>query len=262
MIMFKNKSVVITGCTSGIGLGIAKMFASKGASICMNGLGSPEIISAEQEELGRLGAPKVIYSSADMTQPDEIKDLIQMAQTEFGSVDILVNNAGVQHVSPIEDFPAEMYERIIKINMSSAFYTTQAVMSLMKQQKWGRIINIASAHGLVASPFKSAYVMAKHGILGLTKTVALEGAEFGVTANAICPGYVLTPLVEGQITDTANARGISEDSVVKDVMLANQPTKKFVSIEEVAEMVAYLASDTANSVTGASLALDGGWTAH
>lgn len=260
--MLTRKTVIVTGSTSGIGLGIAKMFAAQGFNVCINGFGDPSTIKNEITSLEQAYDCTVIYHPADMTQPDHIKDMVNTAYQRFGRVDVFVNNAGIQHVSPIEDFPADKYEAIIKINLSSAFYGIQAVVPIMKQQQWGRIINIASAHGLVASPFKSAYVAAKHGVLGLTKTVGLEVAEFGITCNAVCPGYVLTPLVEGQIASTAKARGISEDAVIRDVMLANQSTKKFVQIEEVAEMVRYLASDLAASVTGASFTIDGGWTAH
>ncbi len=260
--MIKNKSVIITGSTSGIGLGIAQFFSKKGAKICINGFIDNSSIEQILNQLKTLGADAVMYHAADMTQPTEIEDLVNSVNSKFSSVDILINNAGIQYVSPIENFPADMYEKIIQINMSSSFYASKAAIPIMKRNNWGRIINIASAHGVVASPFKSAYVMAKHGILGLTKTLALETAQFGITANAICPGYVLTPLVEGQIKDTARARGISENEVIQNVMLANQPTKKFVKIEEVAEMAGYLASSKANSVTGSSFPLDGGWTAH
>ena len=197
-----------------------------------------------------------------MTQPDQIAHMVKTTYDAFGRIDILVNNAGIQHVSPIEDFSTDKYEAIIKTNLSSVFYTIRSVLPLMKKQNWGRIVNIASAHGLVASPFKSAYVAAKHGVLGLTKAVALEAATFGITCNAICPGYVLTPLVEGQIASTAKARGISEEAVINDIMLANQPTKQFIKTQEVAEMVRYVSSDAAASITGASLSIDGGWTAH
>lgn len=260
--MFSEKVVIVTGSTSGIGLEIARMFASQHSNVCLNGFGDPAVIQDEIVSLEFAYPCRVIYHPADMTQPDQIADLIKTTYEAFGRVDVLVNNAGIQHVSPIEDFPADKYEVIIKINLSSAFYAMREVMPIMKQQKWGRIINIASAHALVASPFKSAYVAAKHGVLGLTKAVALEGAEFGITCNAVCPGYVLTPLVEGQIASTAKARGISEGSVIKDVMLANQPTKQFVKVQEVADMVRYLASESAASVTGSSFAIDGGWTAH
>lgn len=260
--MFNKKVVIVTGSTSGIGLGIAHMFASKGAHVCLNGFGDSNAIHKEIETLKSLSGSTILYHPADMSNPDEISAMVQKVQNTFGRIDILVNNAGIQHVAPIEEFPADKYESIIKINLSSVFYGTRAVTPIMKQQQWGRIINIASAHGLVASPFKSAYVAAKHGVLGLTKAVALETAEYGITCNAICPGYVLTPLVEGQIASTAKARNISKETVVKDVMLSNQPTKKFIQIQEVAELVSYLASDFATSVTGSSFSIDGGWTAH
>lgn len=260
--MFSGKVVIITGSTSGIGLEIARMFASQQANICLNGFGDPSTIQHEINSLESTFPCKIIYHPADMTHPDQIAQMIKTTFDIFGRVDVLVNNAGIQHVAPIEEFPMDKYEAIIKINLSSAFYGIREVMPIMKAQKWGRIINMASAHGLVASPFKSAYVAAKHGVLGLTKAVALEAAEFGVTCNAICPGYVLTPLVEGQIASTAKTRGISEDSVIRDVLLANQPTKKFVKVQEVAEMVRYLSSDAAASVTGSSFSIDGGWTAH
>lgn len=260
--MFSERVVVVTGSTSGIGLAIARIFASHHAHVCLNGFGDPTVIQKEITSLEATHHSKIIYHPADMTQPDQIADLIETTYNTFGRIDILVNNAGIQHVSPIEDFPGDKYEAIIKINLSSAFYSMQKVVPIMKQQKWGRIINIASAHGLVASPFKSAYVAAKHGLLGLTKAVALETAEFGITCNTVCPGYVLTPLVEGQIASTAKARGISEESVIRDVMLANQPTKQFVKVQEVAEMVLFLSSDSASSITGSSFSIDGGWTAH
>lgn len=260
--MFNKKVVIVTGSTSGIGLGIAHMFASKGAHICLNGFGNADLIQEEIQNLKSSSAGTILYHPADMSQPDQISDMIEKVYNTFGRVDILVNNAGIQYVAPIEEFPSEKYEAIIKVNLSSAFYSIRAVTPIMKKQKWGRIINIASAHGLVASPFKSAYVAAKHGLIGLTKSVALETAEHGITCNAICPGYVITPLVEGQIASTAKARNISEEMVVKDVMLANQPTKKFIQIQEVAELASYLASDLAASVTGSSFSIDGGWTAH
>lgn len=260
--MFNKKVVIVTGSTSGIGLGIANMFASKDAHVCLNGFGKLDAIQKEIENLKSFSDSTIIYHPADMSKPNEISNMVQKVYETFGRVDILVNNAGIQYVAPIEEFPPEKYESIIQINLSSAFYAIRAVTPIMKKQKWGRIINIASAHGLVASPFKSAYVAAKHGLIGLTKSVALETAELGITCNAICPGYVLTPLVEGQITSTAKARNISEELVIKDVMLANQPTKKFIQIQEVAELVSYLASDLATSVTGSSFSIDGGWTAH
>lgn len=257
----KGKAAVITGSTSGIGLGIAKAMAAQGADIMLNGFGDKETIEATRKDIEAMGV-KVLYHTADMTKPKEIRDLIAAAHKEFGRIDILVNNAGIQFVSPIEEFPEDKWDAIIAINMNSAFHTTKAVTPIMKAQKSGRIINIASAHGLIASPFKSAYVTAKHGVVGMTKTVGLELAEHGITVNAICPGYVLTPLVENQIGDTAKARGITEDEVINDVLLKAQPTKKFVTIEQVADMALYLCSDAAQNVTGTALSIDGGWTAQ
>ena len=256
----KGKTAIITGSTSGIGLGIAQGLAAAGVNIVMNGFGDPDEIETHRTALEKQGI-KAIYHDADMTRPNEIKDLISTARTELGSVDILVNNAGIQYVAPIEDFPPEKWDAIIAINMSSAFHTIHHALPLMRKQGWGRIINIASAHGLVASPYKSAYVTAKHGILGLTKTVALECAENNITVNAICPGYVKTPLVEGQIADTAKARGISEEEVVNDVLLKAQWTKKFVSVEQLSGLALFLCSDAAENMTGGHISVDGGWTA-
>ncbi|MCA1404828.1 3-hydroxybutyrate dehydrogenase [Ensifer sp. IC3342] len=257
-----TKTAVITGSTSGIGLAIAKAFANTGANIVLNGFGAPDEIRAVTDEVAGLGSGTVIYHPADMTKPDEIADLMATAVARFGGVDILVNNAGVQYVEKVEDFPVEQWDRIIAINLSSSFHTIRAALPGMKAKGWGRIINIASAHGLVASPFKSAYVAAKHGIMGLTKTVALEVAENGITANSICPGYVLTPLVEKQIPDQARTRGITEAQVVNDVMLKGQPTKKFITVEQVASLALYLASDDAAQITGTHISMDGGWTAQ
>ncbi|WP_428409222.1 3-hydroxybutyrate dehydrogenase [Hyphococcus sp.] len=255
-------NAVITGSTSGIGLGIATGFAAEGWNIMLNGFGDPGEIEGVRAGLEDKYGVKVLYNGADMTKPEEIRNLIAEAETAFGQVDVLVNNAGIQHVSPVEDFPEAKWDAIIAINLTSAFHTTKAVFAGMKKRGFGRVINIASAHGLVASPFKSAYVAAKHGIVGFTKTIALEGAEHGVTCNAICPGYVKTPLVENQIADTAKARGISEESVVKDVMLGEQPTKKFVEVEEIAALAVFLCSESASSITGAAHQIDGGWVAH
>ena len=256
------KSVVVTGSTSGIGLAIATAFAESGANVVINGFGAANEIEATRAKLDGLGKGRVIYHPADMTMPHEISDLIQTAVEQFDGVDILVNNAGIQHVEKIEDFPVEKWDQIIAINLSSSFHTIRAAIPHMKRKGWGRIINVASAHGLVASPFKSAYVAAKHGIMGLTKTLALEVAENGITANAICPGYVLTPLVEKQIPDTAKARGISEAEVKNDVMLKFQATKEFVGVDEVAAIALFLASDAAKSITGTHISVDGGWTAQ
>lgn len=257
----KGKTAVITGSTSGIGLGIAQGFAKAGMNIVMNGFGDKDQIEHYRKAMESLGV-KAIYHVADMTKPDEIEDLIKTANKEFGSVDVLVNNAGIQHVSKIEEFPAAKWDAIIAINLSSAFHTIHHTVPLMKEQGWGRIINMASAHGLVASPFKSAYVAAKHGIVGMTKSIALEVATDNITVNAICPGYVHTPLVDGQIEDTAKARGISKDSVINDVMLRLQATKKFVSIEQLADTALFLCSDAAENITGSALQIDGGWTAQ
>lgn len=255
------RTVVVTGSTSGIGLGIAKAFAAEGANLVINGFGPADEIEANRKTLEAHGG-KAIYHGADMTKPNEISDLIATAEKTFGGVDVLVNNAGIQHVSPVEDFPIDKWDQIIAINLTSSFHTIRAAVPGMKDRKAGRIINVASAHALVASPYKSAYVAAKHGIMGLTKSVALELAEFGITINAICPGYVLTPLVEKQIPDTAKARGISEEQVKTDVMLRLQATKEFVAIEEVAATALFLASDAARQITGTSLSIDGGWTAQ
>ena len=260
--MLTGKTAVVTGSTSGIGLGIAKKLAGLGVNIVLNGLGDPVAIEQTRSELAREHNVGVAYSSADMSRPEEIKEMISLAESEFGGADVLVNNAGIQHVAPIEDFPVDKWNAILAINLSSAFHATRFAVPRMKEQGWGRIVNIASAHALVASPFKSAYVSAKHGIAGFTKTAALEVAEHGVTVNAICPGYVLTPLVEKQIPETAKARGISEEAVVRDVLLAAQPTKRFVEVEEIAALTAFLCSNDARSITGTTVAVDGGWTAH
>ncbi|MCB1651830.1 MAG: 3-hydroxybutyrate dehydrogenase [Alphaproteobacteria bacterium] len=256
----KGKTAVITGSTSGIGLGIATAMAEAGANIVINGFGDKDAIEKERKNLESKGI-KCLYHSADMTKPDQIEDLIKTANKEMGSVDVLVNNAGIQYVAPVEEFPPEKWDAIIAINMSASFHTIRHAVPLMKKQGWGRIVQIASAHGLVASPYKSAYVTAKHGILGLTKTIALETAEDNITINAICPGYVKTPLVEGQIADTAKARGITEEEVVNDVLLKAQWTKKFVTIEQVAGLALFLCSPAAENITGTHLSVDGGWTA-
>lgn len=257
----KNKVALITGSTSGIGLGIAHRLAESGAHIVMNGFGDADAIEGHRSDIEAKGV-RCIYHAADMTKPEEIQDMVKTAKDEMGQVDVLVNNAGIQHVAPVDEFPIEKWDAIIAINMSSAFHAIRNVLPHMKQQGWGRVINIASAHGLVASPYKSAYVTAKHGIMGLTKAVALEVAEKNITVNSICPGYVKTPLVEGQIADTAKSRGITEEQVVNDVMLKAQATKKFVTIEQVAEMVVFLCGDAAENMTGTHLSVDGGWTAQ
>lgn len=257
-----RKTALVTGSTSGIGLGIARSLAGTGMNIMLNGLCEPGVAQDLKDGIAREYSVGVEYSPADMTKPGEITDMVQAAIQRFGAVDVLINNAGIQHVEEIESFPPAKWDAIIAINLSSAFHTIRNALPGMKSRQWGRIVNIASAHGLVASPYKSAYVAAKHGILGLTKTVALEAAKFGVTVNAVCPGYVLTPLVEMQIPQTAVSRGITEEEVVRDVLLRAQPTGTFVTIEQVGELVAFLCSEGASSITGAALPIDGGWTAQ
>lgn len=256
----KGKTAVITGSTSGIGLGIAQGLADAGINIVMNGFGDSDDIESNRKDLENRGI-KAVYNGADMTKPDEIIAMVKDTEKDFGSVDIVINNAGIQTVQPVEEFPPEKWDAIIAINMSSGFHTVRAAIPGMKERGWGRVINIASAHGLVASPYKSAYVTAKHGVIGFTKTIALEVAQDGITSNAICPGYVFTPLVEGQIADTAKARGISEEEVVNDVLLKAQWTKKFVTVEQLSGTALFLCSDAAENITGISLPVDGGWTA-
>ncbi len=260
--MLKSRAAIVTGSTSGIGLSIAAAFAAEGADVLLNGFGDAEAIEKERAGLEKKFGVKARYHGADMSKPIEIRAMAAFAASEFGKVDILVNNAGIQHVSPIEEFPEEKWDAIIAINLSSAFHATKAVFGGMKERGFGRIINIASAHALVASPFKSAYVAAKHGVFGFSKTIALEGAEFGVTCNAICPGYVKTPLVEKQIPDTAKARGMTEEEVIKNVILDAQPTKKFVPVEDIAALAVFLAGPNSGSLTGAAYQIDGGWVAH
>jgi 3-hydroxybutyrate dehydrogenase len=258
----KDKVSVVTGSTSGIGLGIARALAAAGSAVVLNGFGAPEEIEATQAMIRADFNVPVAFSGADMTTPEQIADMIQMTLDMFGSVDILVNNAGIQYVAPLQEFPVAKWDAIIAINLSSAFHTTRLALPSMIAKKWGRIINIASAHGLVGSPFKSAYVAAKHGMLGLTKVTALETAEMGVTCNAICPGYVYTPLVEAQIEGQAKAHGIPRERVIRDVLLAQQPNKRFATTEELGSLAIFLATDAAASITGAALPVDGGWTAH
>ena len=260
--MSMGKSAIITGSTSGIGLGIAEALAGAGYNVVINGFGDAGEIEKTRTVLSTTYGVEVLYSGADMRRAEDINRMVDETLSAFGSVDIVVNNAGIQHVAPVDEFPAEKWQAILDINLSAAFHTTHAALPHMKARGWGRIINIASAHGLVASPYKSAYVAAKHGMIGLTKVVALEVAQQGITCNAVCPGYVLTPLVEGQIDDTAKARGISRDAVVRDVMLATQPTKEFVKVEQIGSLAVFLASDAAASITGAALPIDGGWTAQ
>jgi 3-hydroxybutyrate dehydrogenase len=257
-----TRTAVITGSTSGIGLAIARTLAKTGANIVLNGFGAPDEIRTVTDEVASLSSGTVLHHPADMTKPSEIADMMATVADRFGGADILVNNAGVQFVEKIEDFPVDQWDRIIAVNLSSSFHTIRAAIPPMKTKGWGRIINIASAHGLVASPFKSAYVAAKHGIMGLTKTVALEVAENGISVNSICPGYVLTPLVEKQIPDQARTRGITEEQVINEVMLKGQPTKKFITVEQVASLALYLASDDAAQITGTHVSMDGGWTAQ
>lgn len=257
-----GKCALITGSTSGIGRGVAEKYAAAGANLVLNGLGDREDIERLRAKLESDHAVTVRYDAADMTDSAAIEAMIGKACDVFGAIDVLVNNAGIQHVAPIDEFPPQKWEAIIAVNLVAAFHTIRHALAAMKARNWGRIVNIASAHALVASPYKSAYVAAKHGLAGLTKTVALEVAEHGITCNAICPGYVRTPLVEKQIPDTARARGITEEEVVRDVILSAQPTKQFVTIEQVASLAAYLASDDAASINGALLSIDGGWTAQ
>jgi len=253
---------VITGSTSGIGLGIARALAAAGSAIVLNGFGKPEDIAETQARIVSDFGVKARYSPADMSKPAPIADMIAMTLDNFGRIDVLVNNAGIQHVAPLEQFPIEKWEAILAINLSSAFHTMRAALPAMRKQGFGRIINIASAHGLVASPFKAAYVAAKHGIVGLTKVVALETAEANITCNAICPGYVYTPLVEAQIEGQAKAHGIPREQVIRDVLLAQQPNKRFATVEQLGALSVFLASDAAASITGTALPVDGGWTAH
>jgi 3-hydroxybutyrate dehydrogenase len=258
----KGKSAIITGSTSGIGLSIAKHFASAGCNIMMNGFGEISEINKIRKGIEMECNVTALYSNANMMNPDKISIMVSEAKKKFGTVDILVNNAGIQHVAPVDEFPPEKWDAIIAVNLSAAFHTIRAVVPMMREKKWGRIINIASAHSLVASPFKSAYVAAKHGLLGLTKVIALETAQQGITCNAICPGYVRTPLVEGQISDQAKARNITEEEVMRDVLLAAQPTKKFVQLSEICSLASFLAGDSAASITGSAISIDGGWTAQ
>ena len=258
----KDKVSLVTGSTSGIGLGIARALAAAGSAVVLNGFGKPEEIEATQSAIGSDFGVPVAYSTADMSNPQSIAEMVKMTLEKFGSLDILVNNAGIQHVAPLQEFPVAKWDAIIAINLSSAFHTTRLALPSMIAKKWGRIINIASAHGLVGSAFKSAYVAAKHGMLGLTKVTALETAELGITCNAICPGYVYTPLVEAQIDGQAKAHGIPREQVIRDVLLAQQPNKRFATTDELGGTAVFLCSDTAASITGTSIAVDGGWTAH
>ena len=257
-----GRVAIVTGSTSGIGLGIARALAAAGADVVINGFGDPDEIDYTCAELERDTGARVDHDGANLMDPAAAAGLVTRTIDGFGRLDILVNNAGIQFVSPIEDFPPEKWDAILALNLSAAFHTSRAAFAGMKAQGFGRIINVASAHALVASPFKSAYVAAKHGVLGLTKVLALEGAEHGITANAICPGYVWTPLVENQIGATAEARGISREAVIRDVLLAAQPTKRFAETDEIGALAVFLAGPGARSITGTALPVDGGWTAH
>jgi 3-hydroxybutyrate dehydrogenase len=258
----KDRAAVVTGSTSGIGLAVARGFAAEGANIMINGLGDAAAIEKERAGIEKDFGVRCLYSPANMMNGPEVTGMVAAAAKAFGKVDILVNNAGIQFVAPIDEFPDDKFEAIIRINLLAAFYATKAAVPLMKKNGWGRIINTASAHALVASPFKSAYVAAKHGIAGLTKTVALEVAQHKITCNAICPGYVWTPLVEQQIPDTMKARNMTKEQVMNDVILAAQPTKQFVTVEQIAAYALFLCSDAASNITGAMMTMDGGWTAE
>jgi 3-hydroxybutyrate dehydrogenase len=260
--ILRSKSALVTGSTSGIGLAIARALAGEGANVLLNGFGPADEIEGIRRGIETEFGVKAIYSPADMSKPSEIVAMVRQAEEAFGAVDILVNNAGIQHVSPVEDFPPEKWDAIIAINLSSAFHTTRTALPGMKARGWGRVISTASAHSLVASPFKSAYVAAKHGIAGFTKTIALEVATNGITVNCISPGYVWTPLVERQIPDTMKARGLTKEQVINDVLLEAQPTKQFVTVDQVAAAALFLCSDAASQITGANLSMDGGWTAR
>jgi 3-hydroxybutyrate dehydrogenase len=257
----KGKTALITGSTSGIGLAYAGALAGQGAHLVINGFGDPATIEAELKALEAASGARAIHSAHDLTQVGEIEAMMAMAQAAFGGVDILINNAGTQHVAPVEEFPIAKWDLIIALNLTAAFHTTRLAVPGMKAKGWGRIIQTASAHSLVASPFKSAYVTAKHGLAGFTKTIALELATHGITANCISPGYVWTPLVENQIPDTMKARGMTREQVINDVLLAGQPTKQFVTAEQVAQTALFLCSDAASNITGTNISIDGGWTA-
>jgi len=257
-----GRAAIVTGSTSGIGLGIAKALADAGVDVMLNGFGDAGAISRLRDELEVEFGVTVAHSAADMSRPEEIEDMVAAAVGRLGAVDILVNNAGIQHVAPLEAFPPAKWDQILAINLSAAFHTMRAVIPSMAARRWGRIVNVASAHGLVGSPFKSAYVAAKHGLVGLTKVAALELAETGITCNAVCPGYVWTPLVEKQIDDQARAHGIAREQVVRDVLLKNQPNKRFATVEELGALTVFLCSPGAASITGTALPADGGWTAH
>ena len=257
----QNKTAIVTGSTSGIGLGLAEGFAKAGANVVINGFGDADEIEANRARLDGMGAGQVVYDGADMSDPDAIEAFVKSAEDTFGGVDIVVNNAGIQTVEPVETFPKDRWDLIVAINMSSAFHTVRAAMPGMKERGWGRVINIASAHGLTASPFKAAYIAAKHGVVGLTKTTALETAKEPITANAICPGYVLTPIVEKQIPDTMKEYDMTREEVIENVMLTRQPSKEFATVEQMGGTATFLCSDAAAQITGTTISVDGGWTA-
>ncbi len=260
--LLSGKTALVTGSTSGIGLACAKALAAEGANLVINGFGDAAAIEEVRRDLEQVSGARALYSSADLTHPEAIVAMVEQAQAAFGGIDILINNAGIQHVAPVDQFPVEKWDLIIALNLSAAFHTIRLALPHMKRKGWGRIINTASAHSLVASPNKAAYVAAKHGIAGLTKTVALEVAASGITVNCISPGYVWTPLVENQIPDTMKARGLTREQVINDVLLAAQPTKQFVTVDQVAALALHLCRDESASITGANLAMDGGWTAQ
>lgn len=258
----KGKTALITGSTSGIGLGYARALAAEGANVMINGFGDQAEIDVYVSDLIKLSDGSALHSSADMTEPDEIRAMVADCNTKLGAPDILINNAGIQHVAPVDEFPEDKWDAVLAIILSSAFHATKAALPGMKAKGWGRVINTGSMHSLVASPYKAAYNAAKHGLAGLTKTVALEVATQGITVNCICPGYVWTPLVENQIPDTMKARGLTRDQVINDVLLANQPQKQFVQVEQLAALAVFLCRDEAGAMTGANLSVDGGWTAQ
>jgi 3-hydroxybutyrate dehydrogenase len=258
----EGRAAIVTGSTSGIGLGIAKALAEAGAAVMLNGFGDRDDIEMQRQSLADAHDVDVAYSDADMSQASAIQSMAVQAERRFGQVDILINNAGIQHVAPVEAFPPEKWDQILAINLSSAFHLVRATFEGMKARKFGRIVNISSAHGLIASPFKAAYVAAKHGIVGFTKVVALEGAEAGVTSNAICPGYVWTPLVERQIDDQAKTHKIAREAVIRDVLLKEQPNKRFAAVEEIGALTVFLCGEGGSSITGTAIPIDGGWTAH
>jgi 3-hydroxybutyrate dehydrogenase len=260
--MLKGKVAIVTGSTSGIGLGIAEAFAAQGVDLVINGFGDAAQIESLRAELASRHGVRVVYSAADMSKPDQVAGMVEQATGELGRVDILVNNAGIQHVALVQDFPAEKWEAVIAINLSAAFYATKAALPQMLERNWGRIINIASAHGLVASADKSAYVAAKHGLVGLTKVVALETARTGVTCNAICPGWVLTPLVQRQIDDRAAREGIPVEQAKLDLLGEKQPSLEFVTPEQLAGLAVFLCSPSADQLRGQAIAMDGAWTAQ